>query len=91
MAANRVGKIYIELDLDKSRYMRAQQTLVKESATGAKVLEKNFKNLGIKSGATFDLMRNQAVQSFEAIKRSGRATTADLIRAEKPKLQKSNK
>ena len=86
--ANRVGTIFIELDLDPSRYMRAQQTMVKEAKSGAQILEKNFKNLGIKSGATFDLMRNQAVQSFEAIKRSGKATADDLVRAEKAKADK---
>uniref|UniRef100_A0A6H1ZD29 Putative tail protein n=1 Tax=viral metagenome TaxID=1070528 RepID=A0A6H1ZD29_9ZZZZ len=86
--ANRVGTIFIELDLDPSRYMRAQQTMVKEAKSGAQILEKNFKNLGIKSGATFDLMRNQAVQSFEAIKRSGKATADDLVRAEKAKATK---
>ena len=88
MAKHRVGTIFVELDLDPSRYMRAQQTMVKESKTGAKILEKNFKNLGIKSGAAFDLMRNQAVQSFEAIKRSGKATAQDLVRAEKAKAEK---
>ena len=61
MGTRNVGTLYVELDLDPSRYMRAQQTMAKEAKTGAKVLEKNFKNLGIKSNATFDLMRNQAV------------------------------
>ena len=88
MATHSVGKIFVELDLDPSRYVRAQQTMVKEAKTGAKILERNFSNLGIKSGATFDLMRNQAIQSFDAIKRSGKATTDDLIRAEKAKADK---
>ncbi|MBU0906548.1 MAG: hypothetical protein KKE05_00155, partial [Nanoarchaeota archaeon] len=88
MATHSVGKIFVELDLDPSRYVRAQQTMVKEAKTGAKILERNFSNLGIKSGATFDLMRNQAIQSFEAIKRSGKATTDDLIRAEQAKANK---
>ena len=88
MATKRVGTVFVELNLDPSRYMRAQQTMVKESKSGAKVLEKNFKNLGIKSNATFDLMRNQAIQSFEAIRRSGKATANDLVRAEKAKAEK---
>ena len=88
MASHNVGRIYVELDLDKTRYMRSQRTLLKEAQSGAANLEKNFKNLGLRSGATFDLMRAQAVQSFEAIKKSGRATTDDLIRAEKAKAEK---
>ena len=88
MATHSIGRIFVELDLDPSRYTRAQQTLLKEAQHGATILEKNFKNLGIKSGATFDLMRARAVKAFETIKKSGRATTDDLIRAEKAKAEK---
>jgi len=88
MATHNIGKIFVELDLDPSRYMRSQKTLLKEAQSGATVLEKNFKNLGLKSSATFDLMRAQAIQSFNAIKKSGKATTDDLIRAEKAKAER---
>jgi len=88
MATHNIGKIFVELDLDPSRYMRSQQTLLKEAQSGATVLEKNFKTLGLKSSATFDLMRSQAQKSFEAIKKSGRATADDIIRAEKAKAEK---
>ena len=91
MATHSVGKIFVELDLDPSRYLKSQRTLLKESQHGATILEKNFKNLGIRSGATFDLMRAQAIQSFNAIKKSGKATTDDLIRAEKAKNEKIKK
>lgn len=91
MANQSVGTIFVELDLDPSRYMRAQQTIRKEAESGAKILEKNFKNLGIKSSAHFDLLRAQAVQSFEAIKRSGKATTDDLVRAERAKADRIKK
>jgi len=88
MADHNIGKIYISLDLDKTRYMKGQQTLLKEAQHGAERLEKNFRNLGIKSGATFDLMRAQATQAFEKIRKSGRATTDDLVRAERAKVAK---
>jgi hypothetical protein len=88
MAGGRLGTVYVELDLDKDRYMRSQRTLLSEAQDGAKNLEKNFKNLGIKSGATYDLMRAQAQKSFEAIKNSSKTTSEDLIRAEKAKAEK---
>jgi hypothetical protein len=91
MAEHSVGRIFVELDLDSTRYMKSQRTLLQEAKSGATTLEKNFKNLGIKSGATFDLMRAQAVQSLEAIKRSGKATTDDIIRAEKAKNETINR
>lgn len=88
MAEHKIGRLFVELDLDPGRYLKGQQTLRKEATEGAKILEKNFKNLGIKSGATFDLMRAQAIQSFEAIKRSGKATADDLVRAERAKADR---
>lgn len=81
MADHRVGKIYVELDLDKTRYMRGQQTLLKEAQKGAKVLEKNFHNLGMKSAATFDLMRAQAQQSFKKIAESGKSSSLEIVKA----------
>jgi len=88
MAGKPIGTLFVELDLDPSRYMKGQQTLLRESKSGAEILEKNFKNLGIKSNATFDLMRSQAEKSLEAIKKSGKATADDLVRAEKAKADK---
>lgn len=88
MADHRIGKIFVELDLDASRYMKSQQIIRKEAQHGAKILEKNFKNLGLKSGATYDLMRAQAVKSFEAIKKSSRSTSHDRVRAEKAMAEK---
>lgn len=85
MASGKIGSLYVELDLDPSRYMRSQRTLLKEAKNGASILEKNFKNLGIKSGAMYDLMRSQAEKSFQAIVNSGKATANDILRAEKAK------
>ena len=84
-AGHSIGKLFVELDLDPSRYMKAQQTLLKEAQSGADILEKNFKNLGIKSGASFDLMRAQAIKSFEQIKTASNVTSQDILRAEKAK------
>lgn len=84
-AGHRIGTVFVELDLDPTRYMRGQQTLLKEAQNGATILEKNFKNLGIKSDATYDLMRARAQKSFEAITKSSQVSAADIVRAEKAK------
>jgi len=83
-----IGTLFVELDLDPTRYMKGQQTLLKEAQNGAAILEKNFKNLGIKSDATYDLMRAQAEKSFQAISKSHKATSDDIARAEKAKSDK---
>jgi tape measure domain-containing protein len=79
---HRIGTITVDLDLNPKRYMKAQQTIRKEAENGAQVLEKNFKNLGMKSGAMYDLMRAQAEQSYRAIVKSGKAKGAELVEVE---------
>ncbi len=88
MADHIIGRIMAEIDLDPNRFYKSQKAILKEVQGGVQIFEKNYRNLGIKSGATYDLMRVQAEKSFEAIKKSGRATTDDLIRAEKAKAEK---
>ena len=80
-----IGTLFVELDLDPTRYMKGQQTLLKEAQHGASILEKNFRNLRTKSDANYDLMRMQAVKSFEAIKNSSQTTANDIVRAERAK------
>jgi hypothetical protein len=77
----RVGLIYVELDLDSSKFMRSQQQLLKDAKSTSTTLEQNFHNLGIKSDATFDLMRQKAVNSFEMITAKVKEGSADQIRA----------
>ena len=51
MADHNIGKIFVELDLDASRYLKGQQQLLKDATTTSLNIEQNFKNLGIKSSA----------------------------------------
>lgn len=88
MADKPVGTIFVELDLDASRYTKGQRQLLKDAQTSSTVLEKNFQNLGIKSAATMDLMRSKIMLSYEAIVGSAKATANDIIRAEEAKNAK---
>ena len=88
MADKPIGTMFVELDLDASRYTKGQQQLLKDAQTASTTLEKNFQNLGIKSAGTFDLMRAKTINSFEAIAKSSRATADDIIRAEEAKNAK---
>ncbi len=85
MAERSIGKIYVELDLDASRYMKSQQQLLKDATSTSLNIEKNFKNLGIKSSAEFDLMRAKITNSYNMIANSSKATANDIIRAERAK------
>jgi hypothetical protein len=83
-----VGTIFVELDLDDSRYLKGQQALLKSATSTSLNIEQNFKNLGVKSSAEMDLMRAKINNSFEMIANSSRATANDIIRAEEAKNAK---
>ena len=88
MAGKPVGTIFVELDLDASRYTKGQRQLLKDAQGASSVLEQNFKNLGRKSAAHFDLLRAKVKNSFDAIANSSKATANDIIRAEESKNAK---
>ena len=85
MAGGSLGTVFVELDLDSSRYTRGQQALLKSATSVSLNIEQNFKNLGIKSSAEMDLMRQKIINSFEMIKNSSKATANDIVRAETAK------
>ena len=82
MADHKVGKLFVELDLDPSRYLKANQQIYKSATQTSLDIEKNFRNLGIKSDSTFNLMRAGAQNSFNQIVNSTKASANDRVRAE---------
>jgi len=88
MAGKPVGTIFVELDLDASRYTKGQQRLLKDATSTSLNIEQNFKNLGIKSSAEMNLMRAKIVNSFNMIANNSKATANDIIRAEEAKNAK---
>jgi len=91
MAGKKIGTIFVELDLDPSRYTKGQQRLYKDATTTTLNIEANFKKLGIKSSAEMDLMRAKITNSFNMIKHSAQATANDIVRAEKAKTEQLNR
>lgn len=80
-----IGTIFVELDLDPSRYTRGQQQLYKDATTTSLSIEENFKKLGIKTAAEFDLMRAKIANAYTSITHDARATANDIVRAEQAK------
>lgn len=85
MVQRSIGKIFVELDLDPSRYTKAQKRLYKDATSTSLSIEKNFKKLGIKSSAEFELMRKKAENAYNGIKNHAKATANDIVRAERAK------
>jgi hypothetical protein len=90
MAGKPIGTIFVELDLDASRYTKGQQKLLQDAQSTSLNIEQNFKNLGIKSSAEMDLMRAKIINSFDMIANSSKATANDILRAEEAKNSKLN-
>lgn len=88
MAGTPIGTIYAELDLDTSRYTKSQQKLLQDATTTTLNIEQNFKNLGIKSSAEMDLMRQKIQNSYNMIANNAKATANDILRAEEAKNAK---
>ena len=85
MADKPIGTMFVELDLDASRYTKGQQKLLKDAQSTSLSIEQNFKNLGIKSSAEMDLMRSKIKNSFDMIANSSKSTANDILRAERAK------
>jgi len=61
------GKIFVEIDIDASKFDQADKKLKASSqATGAAV-ESNFKSIGATSAAIFDSMKTSVEKSFTAM------------------------
>ena len=86
--AEQLGSIFVELDLDSSRYLKSQQQLLKDATTTSLSIEQNFRNLGIKTSAEYDLMRQKISNSYQAIMNDHKATANDILRAEEAKNAK---
>ncbi len=85
MPGQPVGSIFAEIGIDYSPATRAQEQLLRDATSTALNVETNFKNLGVTSAQTFDLMRAKAVNSFEMIAASSKSTADDIVRAEQAK------
>lgn len=85
MATHPIGRVFVELDMDVDRYTKAQRKLYKDATSTSLSIEQNFKSLGIKTSAHYDLMRQKISNAYQSIAHDARATANDLIRAEKAK------
>ncbi len=88
MAGQSVGQIYVELDLDFSKFEKNQQKILQSATTTSLSVEKNWQNLGAKSDAIFTASRNSIINSYEMIKNKAGTSAAEIVRAEEAKNAK---
>lgn len=77
-----LGTVWVELDLDRTRWEKSQQQVLRDATSTAVNVEENFRKLGIKSSAHFDLMRQAAANSYERILNYSKRTNEDILSAQ---------
>jgi len=83
-----LGTVFVELQLDKSKFEASQRRLLADASAVPVEIEKQWKNLGSHSASSFDLMRQKIQNNYEAIVRNAKTSSEDIIRAEKLRAER---
>lgn len=89
-----VSSIFVELDIDLSKFKARQQTILndikKVGADSELALQHSFTKLGVTADQTYQLMANLAIKSYEKIAASANASAAEQVRAQSAMVAKIN-
>jgi len=75
------GSIFVELDIDASRFTAKERRIIDSARDMVKRIEDNWKLLGGKSDAMYNAMRLSAENAFKRISESAKASDAEKLRA----------
>jgi len=82
------GTVYVEMDLDFSKFERNEQKLLQSATSCSTSIEKNFQNLGVKSDAIYEAMRRSATNSLEMIQAKSTSVGNEIVRAQQAAADK---
>ena len=85
-----LGTIYTELDLDFSKYEKNQYKVLESAKATSLSIEKNFQSMGVRSDAIFQAMANGAINSYNMIAHSAKASAAEQFRTQSALISKIN-
>lgn len=88
MPGKALGTVWVELDLSTDAYTKKEKEVLRGATTTSLEIEKNWRTLGSHSDKIYDAMRQQAINSFNAIANSSKSSAAEIIRAEEAKNAK---
>jgi hypothetical protein len=77
-----IGTVFAELGLDSTEYDKSAQKILVKTQEVSRSAETNFKELGSHSDAIFNAMRTNIMNSYDMITKSGKASAAEIIRAD---------
>lgn len=85
-----LGTVYVELDLDASKFERNQREVLKNAVSTATSVEKNWQILGAKSDNIFKAMAQGQINAFEMIAKKGAQSADEVFRAQSAMVAKIN-
>ncbi len=88
MPGKPVGTVFVELDLDQTKYTKAQQAILQSAKTTSLDIEKNWKIIGEKSDVMYNAMRQSITNAYEMIKNKAGTSAQEIVRAEEAKNTK---
>lgn len=88
--AERLGTIYVELDLDYTKFEKGQQRILSEAKATSLSVEKNWRTLGEKSDVIYNAMANGAINAYNMIANRAKTSATEQFRAQSAMIAKIN-
>jgi len=88
--ADRLGVVYVELDLDYTKFEKNQKKIIDQANSTALSVEKNYQILGVKSDNIFNAMAQGAVNAYTRIANAANTSAAEQFRAQSAMVAKVN-
>ena len=90
MGDSRLGTIFVELDLDYSKFERGQKQILTRAKQTSLSVEKNWKTLGVKSDIIYKAMAQGAINAYNMISNHAKTSAAEQFRAKSAMVAKVN-
>jgi len=88
--AERLGTIFVELDLDATKFEKGQKAVLEQSRSTSLSVEKNWKLLGEKSDTIYQAMANGAINAYNMISNRAKTSAEEQFRAQSAFVSKIN-
>ena len=86
----RLGTVFVELDLDKTKFEASQRRIVDESKNTAIAVERGFQILKVTSDNVYQAMANQAIRAYQKITSVAKSSAQEQFRAQSAFIAKVN-
>lgn len=77
----RLGTVFVELDLDRTKFEAGQRRIVDESKKMSKTVERSFQILKTTSNEMYQAMANQAILAYKKIETSAKTSINEQVKA----------